>query len=349
MSIAHKHELSSESEVRLARRIVSDLFTLHPHLYFFDLAVTLVLAYGCALLFLLSDGVLAWVGALVAGPALYRLATFIHEIAHFPSKEMQSFTNVWNLAVGVPFLMPAHFYESHLEHHSSRHYGTERDGEYLPLGAGSPFTVVFFFLQPFLLPGIVFLRFLVGTPLSFCRERIRRIVSRYFSSLVINWTYRRSRSDKRRHGRQQLVELLCSACAWSLLFGLLFGITDWMYVVKLYVLASYSLALNYLRTFAAHHYRSDGSPLTVEEQLDDSVTIEGGWLTDFLFPLGMRYHALHHMLPTIPYYNLRDAHERLMQELPVNAVYRRTVYPSLWSVLALKFHITVPGSKFRET
>ena len=70
------------------------------------------------------------------------------------------------------------------------------------------------------------------------------------------------------------------------------------------------------------------------EQLEDSVNIEGHWFwTELFFPLGLRYHALHHLFPSIPYYNLGRAHRRLMATLPEDSAYRATVYPSYWSVV----------------
>ena len=47
-----------------------------------------------------------------------------------------NFTIGWNLLCGIPMLMPSFFYENHIDHHNSHRYGTKRDGEYLPLGAG---------------------------------------------------------------------------------------------------------------------------------------------------------------------------------------------------------------------
>ncbi len=35
----------------------------------------------------------------------------------------------------------------------------------------------------------------------------------------------------------------------------------------------------------AHHYRNDGGEMTHQEQLEDSVNIEGGRLTELFFPL----------------------------------------------------------------
>jgi fatty acid desaturase len=95
-----------------------------------------------------------------------------------------------------------------------------------------------------------------------------------------------------------------------------------------------SLGLNYVRNVAAHRYRNEGEPMTYTEQLLDSINITGHpiW-TELLFPVGLRYHALHHIFPSLPYHNLGRAHRRLMAELPMDSPYRRTVHPSFASVV----------------
>jgi fatty acid desaturase len=51
-------------------------------------------------------------------------------------------------------------------------------------------------------------------------------------------------------------------------------------------------------------------------------------------PVGLRYHATHHLFPSMPYHNMRAAHKRLMAELPADSLYRRTVAHSMWEVIA---------------
>ena len=47
-------------------------------------------------------------------------------IAHMREGEMLSFRIAWNMLCGIPMIMPSHFYENHIDHHNSHHYGTER-------------------------------------------------------------------------------------------------------------------------------------------------------------------------------------------------------------------------------
>jgi fatty acid desaturase len=40
-----------------------------------------------------------------------------------------------------------------------------------------------------------------------------------------------------------------------------------------------------------------------------------------MFPVGLRYHALHHLFPFLPYHNLGKAHARLVAQLPAACPY----------------------------
>jgi fatty acid desaturase len=74
--------------------------------------------------------------------------------------------------------------------------------------------------------------------------------------------------------------------------------------------------------------------MSYAEQLVDSVNVVGHPVfTELWAPVGLRYHALHHLFPTIPYHALPVAHARLMQALPADSIYRKTVEPTLLSAL----------------
>jgi fatty acid desaturase len=62
--------------------------------------------------------------------------------------------------------------------------------------------------------------------------------------------------------------------------------------------------------------------MTLAEQFADSINITGQtWLTMLMFPVGLRYHALHHLFPFLPYHNLGKAHARLVAQLPAGSPY----------------------------
>ncbi len=321
-----------------ARPLISDLFEHSPTRYWSDFLLSLVLGYTGAHFYLtlpISSPV-AWGGFVVAVIALYRLGSFTHEIAHFKSHEMRSFRIAWDLLAGIPLLTPSYFYQSHHDHHTSHHYGTDQDGEYLPLGSGGWRSLIAYFLQVFVQPLAIVLRFLL-TPLTFVHPRVREWTLRHASSLVIDFHYRRSIPADAPRRIWALMDLACFVRA-ALIFVLVFlGSSHWTRLPQLYFLAITILSLNYVRTLSAHRYMGGGQRMSHEAQVLDSTVITGTpVLTEFLCPLGTRYHALHHLFPRLPYHNLAEAHRRLMANLPPDSVYRDTVYPS-WLAVVREF------------
>jgi fatty acid desaturase len=52
-----------------------------------------------------------------------------------------------------------------------------------------------------------------------------------------------------------------------------------------------------------------------------------------LCPVGLRFHALHHMLPSLPYHSLSEAHRILMTALPSDSIYFQTNSRGLWATM----------------
>ncbi len=332
-----------------ARQLVGDLFVPDPKIYWTDFVLSAAVGYGAAAAYLFAP-LLIWklAGWIVASFALYRVSLFMHEIVHFHRDQQRAFRYTWNLLAGVPLLTPSFFYESHIAHHNTHHYGTEEDGEYLPLGNGTVRDIVLFMSQVFIQPLFVFVRFLLA-PLTFVHPQIRRWVLERASSFVINFRYRRSIPANAPLLEWAIMDLLCSLRAGCLIGSVAIGFHPWTHVPKLYLLAVSILTLNYLRTLVAHHYQNDGKRMTHEEQLLDSTVITGGPWIELLCPVGLRYHALHHLFPSLPYHNLSEAHRRLMTNLPQDSAYHRVVYPNVWAVLSRLWHNLKQAEEQRRT
>jgi fatty acid desaturase len=336
---------TTPSLIGQARQIVADLFTPHPVIFWADFLVSLVIGYGATILYLAAPMFSAQQIAcfLIAGVALFRAALFMHEIVHLRRGEMTAFRVAWNVLAGIPMLIPSFLYESHLTHHKTHHYGTVNDGEYLPLGVARLKTILAFLAQIAFLPLFVAGRFLMLTPISFLHPRLRTWVLERASSFVINFSYRRAIPDNAPRAAWAALELGCFLRMLALFSFVLVGEAKlgessfdlgWHRLPKLYLLAVLVLGLNQLRTLVAHRYRSTGEKLNFAEQFDDSINVAGQTpLAEFLFPVGLRYHALHHMFPSIPYHNLGIAHRRLIAELPTNSAYHHATYRSFWAAL----------------
>jgi fatty acid desaturase len=310
------------------RQALDDLFAPNPLRYWLDfLASTACFYGGFAIVILAPIPALPKLGAFVVSVlGLYRGGLFIHELAHFPRGRMRGFRMVWNLLCGFPIFMPDFLYESHVDHHRRAAYGTADDGEYLPWGRPGGRPAILFSVASSLLAlptGAV--RFGILGPLSWFSPNLRQWMTINASSLAVDMSYRRVLPPPPQDRRWRRHEAVISAYLCALFAGVLTGVVPAGWVLLLYLTASAAMLLNSLRTLAAHRYRSPGTPLTMTEQLLDSVNYpRDAWLNELWAPVGLRFHALHHLFPGIPYHNLATAHARLLHILPSSSPYHQT-------------------------
>ena len=70
--------------------------------------------------------------------------------------------------------------------------------------------------------------------------------------------------------------------------------------------------------------------MTVTAQFLDSVNVPPpGPIAELWAPVGLRYHALHHLLPSLPYHALPEAHRRLDAALGLESTYQEANHPGL--------------------
>ncbi len=325
-----------------ARHIVKDLFTPNPVIYWADFLLSVFGGMTCFVLvrrvlepFSLQQGVVFLVCCLL----FYRAVLFTHELTHMRAGTFRNFRIAWNLLCGIPMLMPSFMYYTHVEHHRRKHFATHHDGEYLPLGTTSPWHILFYLCQPFAIPIIAVVRFMVLAPLSWISPRFRDFVHRRASSMVMDPTYIRPLPTRQVLRIYRLQEVLCFQWTVTVAAAIALGIVPWGFLPTAYAVSVTILLLNALRTLGAHRYTNPGEEVTFLEQLLDSLNYpRRPLLSELWAPVGLRFHALHHLFPSLPYHNLAKAHAKLMAELPADSPYRQTESPSLTAALVELWH-----------
>lgn len=302
--------------MRTAAELTRDIGTARPGIYWTDMVGSALIGYAALAAAVLVHGPwLAVACGVVAVLALYRALLFIHEISHLHRNALRGFRTAWNVLVGIPMLTPSFMYEGvHTLHHARTRYGTVEDPEYLPLALMKPWSLPVFVLVALLAPPALVIRFAILTPLGVLFPKLRTFVWERFSALAINPVFRRRPAEgemKRWFFWQEL-----GASIWAMVLIASVFVIGWRPLLIALAIFSVVALLNQLRTLVAHLWENEGEAMTVTAQYLDSVNVPPpSPLAALWAPVGLRYHALHHLIPSLPYHSLGEAHRRLRERL----------------------------------
>jgi fatty acid desaturase len=321
--------------IRAASELTRDLTAPKPVVYWADFLASAVIGYGALAL---AVGAAGWTMlglALIALLALYRAGSFIHELTHIKHSAVPGFRLGWNILLGVPLMMPSFLYEGvHSLHHARTRYGTVEDPEYLPLALMKPHKLVLFAVIALLAPIVVLVRFGVLAPLSLLIPPLRRIVVERYSALSINPQFRRRPAEGDLKRLWLASEIAASLWAMALIALVATGTVPLRAFIIFAGVVSGATFLNQIRTLVAHLWENDGAVMSVTAQYLDSVNVPPPAALPALWaPVGLRYHAIHHLLPGLPYHALGEAHRRLIAALPADSSYHKGNYAGLPKLL----------------
>jgi fatty acid desaturase len=318
--------------LKAAANLTRDLNVPNSGIYWADMLGCALLGYAAlAGAMLLQSTWLAIGSGLVAVLALYRAGSFIHELTHIKKGAVKGFRFTWNLIVGVPLMVPSFLYEGvHNQHHAKRYYGTVDDPEYLPLALMHPWTLPVFLVAAALAPIGMLIRFGILAPLSLLSPKLRALVVGRYSGLQINPKFVRPKPEGEFARDWVWQETAASLWAIALIVMVATGVIPLKLFLVFLGVAAGVMFLNQVRTLVAHLWENEGEPMSVTAQYLDSVNVPPpGFLPALWAPVGLRYHALHHLLPGVPYHNLGEAHRRLCRELEVTSVYHDSTHRHL--------------------
>ncbi|WFL76117.1 fatty acid desaturase [Altererythrobacter arenosus] len=321
--------------LRAARDLTKGLGVAKGAYYWPDMLGSVIVGYGAmAGAILVGNVALAVLLGLVSALALYRALMFIHELTHIHRDALPGFRLAWNLLVGIPMLVPSFMYEGvHTLHHKRTQYGTVEDPEYLPLALMKPWSLPGFVLIALLAPIGLLFRFAVLVPLGLILPPLRRLVWERASALMINPEFRRKPPEGELKPRVLWQELGGFVWSWVVLGSIPF--IGWRPLLIALAIVSLTAVLNQLRTLVAHLWENEGEPMTVTAQFLDSVNVPPpGLVAEIWAPVGLRYHALHHLMPSMPYHDLPEAHRRLKKELGDYSTYDGANHPGMAVLVA---------------
>jgi fatty acid desaturase len=320
-----------------AKRAVQDLFEPKSLIYWTDFLFNDLLGWAAFVVAVRTPNFsfLQCLAFIVSGFTLYRAVLFVHELSHLKKGTFVLFHWVWNLTCGFPLTLPSFIYVGvHTDHHKQKIYGTKNDPEYFPFALAKPYRIIMFPLTMLVAPSAFLLRFLVLMPLSYTFWPLRKPLWILASSLAAGGPYRRplpDREEKWSAGVQEFITFAYVATAFILMAK---GILPWKALALWYLLAVFILVANALRSLVAHCDRNPPDHvMSLGEQFLDSTDIPGSlWVTPLWAPVGLRFHATHHLFVGLPYHSLEEAHRRLTRALP-DSIYPLAYRRGMWEVL----------------
>lgn len=321
--------MDKQVDMRRVQELVADLRDPRPGIFYGDLLLSAGLGWACFAGAMLAGP--AWVRALAFVAAvllLYRSLAFIHEIFH--QQAMKGFRFTWHALSGVPLLIPFMLYlPIHQGHHNKQTYGTSGDGEYDHFHGRAGAAIAKLFALNFALPLALWVRFAILTPLAAVLPPIREKMIPEFVHMALRMPFRAPAIKESARAEALRIEWWCCAWAWALVaIGVIAG---WGWVAAWALLVIAIATLNTIRALGGTHlYVEETEGRDARGQLLDSLNVDSnGLVAVLLCPVGLRFHALHHVAPYLPYHAMPTAHRRLMAQLPAGSEYHQVTVRSL--------------------
>ncbi|MDR3501698.1 MAG: fatty acid desaturase [Legionella sp.] len=323
MAIEIKEKIFDEMS-EYYRSHMQHLKKINKTIYWLDLFLTALFAWTLFVLACQTKNMFLSIVFLgMSSIFFYRGLSFVHEVTHH-APHIKGYRVAWNLLFGMAFLYPSYVYENHLLHHRMDHYGSSKDAEYFIINKKLSGLFRFLFWGQFVMPAKLIIRSLIF-PLVFISEKFSNFYEMHLCGFYLNPEYEKKPLSKRIKKNLYKEDLRCTLFAYMIL-GLIFAHQLPAYIILYWYSAAFILSfINSIRVVVCTHNYNYLSPRDRAEQIIDTFTLDKGLiLPGLIAPIGLRYHALHHLFPGIPYHSLGKAHRMVCEAFPNNTAYKDT-------------------------
>jgi fatty acid desaturase len=344
-------EQKQKEAIQQASQLIRHLGKIRPLRIYGEMLLCFILSYAAFYVALETEFLIVRIIALAIFMIFnYRGLTFIHEVAHLETK-VKGFKEIYNLLFGYINTVPAYTHLPHRRHHSKKDYGTMKDPEYewwtkkSVLYLFRPLVLAFFY------PVFLTLRFALYPLVYFVKgQELSKITFKKASTFVMNLNYSRPfTQDEFQMMRRE--DFICTFVFALKIALMATNYIPWIALGYWYGAMVLTCLMNNYRALVAHRYtyekKEEQASESYYDQVMDSVSIEGGFLTEIWAPLSLRYHSVHHFFPNLPYYDLARAHAIFKESLPKNHPYFKTVEKSFFSAFRNLFGSCLKEQKKR--
>lgn len=335
-------DTKTKHDIQIIWELTRDYKNIVAWRFFATLIHCALLGWGGFLISIYFNGIIALLAYVIGLIFIYKGTLMIHEVAHF-QKKVKGLRLTYNLLFGFFNKYPAYLYDTHPFHHGKQTFSTYKDPEYQYVRPDTFLTIIGPIFVSLFLPIFQILRFVILPPLLLIAPySLKKKVYTHFSTLVFDVKYKRIPKNKTDINQMLRNDLATSFSNWIFIYLIYLGQIPSKALALWYGMIVFASMLNMYRAKYNHVYNNkERTALSWEAHLLDCLTIDKGIITEIISPVGLRYHALHHVMQEIPFYNLKRAHEYLLLKLPADHIYRQTVVANFWMAIKKRNELAV--------
>ena len=278
---------------------------------------------------------------------LHGLGVLMHDLVHLPAlKKNPAKKLLFDVVICYPILFNMDYYGlAHILHHQESNVAG-RDPYFVPLHEQHPLAYGPYVVIGSLLLFVVLAVRLVLWPFTLVSPAFKRLHIKLFSQLGASPDL--ENPERQELGKPIWIWALGPTLVWIAICALLTVTHTWgPFAVAYGIPMLLSAVLGQVR-LACDHIYTQALGSTMVEQVAGATNVEAPWWQQIVMGAhGTSYHALHHLVPTLPNYRLRAAHE--IMKTTGSAVYARTIYRNYGEVVMQLIRAQFAWSRARRT